>query len=200
MRLSGDDYSKRLEEYSNFTLVLISAIHCRTKKETISRAHDITTDSELDEKQVVEKLLELLAINTNPLAQVSLEDALYAVCDTFENGDFYSLYEMLDVNANLTFVDENKCISGSRGIIEFLVNERAEHLYSSNEDTIMCDIMRVTDGERYGIGEKCILLTYVLESGKILRYIVKVCMDRDRICKLEFFYPQGPLHLERSGD
>ncbi len=59
MRLSGEEYSKRLEGYSMSTIRLISQGHA-LPKEWYKKARDITTDSELNEEQVVERLKELL--------------------------------------------------------------------------------------------------------------------------------------------
>ena len=59
MRLSGEAYSKRLEAYSDDTILLISEGHM-LPKEWYRRARDITTNSELTEEQVAEGLRELL--------------------------------------------------------------------------------------------------------------------------------------------
>lgn len=58
MRLKGKNLDERLAKYSRSTLVLISEI-MRLSRETVYKMLDITTDSELNEEQVVEKLLEL---------------------------------------------------------------------------------------------------------------------------------------------
>ena len=60
MRLKGEEYSKRLEGYSDATLQLISDIK-RLSKAEILEAAEITTDSELTEEEVVAKLKELQA-------------------------------------------------------------------------------------------------------------------------------------------
>ena len=61
MRLKGEEYSKRLEEYSDSTIKLISEMMCCTE-DIYQSCRDITTDSELTEEQVAEKLLELKAL------------------------------------------------------------------------------------------------------------------------------------------
>lgn len=61
MRLKGEEYSKRLEEYSDETIRLIMDIDC-ISREVSMEVSRITTDSELTEEQVVEKLLELKAL------------------------------------------------------------------------------------------------------------------------------------------
>ena len=59
MRLEGEEYRKRLREYSKPTLELISW-GLTTNEETIIKMHDITTDSELNEEEIRTKLIELL--------------------------------------------------------------------------------------------------------------------------------------------
>ncbi|MBO5206887.1 MAG: hypothetical protein J6C09_04810 [Clostridia bacterium] len=58
MRLNGEAYSRRLQEYSNATLQLSLEID-GISKEAALKCSDIMTDSELTEEQVVEKLLEI---------------------------------------------------------------------------------------------------------------------------------------------
>ena len=62
MRLRGEEYSKRLQPYSDDTIRLISVINNGNNKEIAIKMSDITTDSELTEEQVVEKILELKAL------------------------------------------------------------------------------------------------------------------------------------------
>ena len=59
MRLSGEAYRKRLREYSDDTIRLIS-LGMRLDKENYAKARDITTDSELNEEQVAERLRALI--------------------------------------------------------------------------------------------------------------------------------------------
>lgn len=59
MRLKGEEYSKRLREYSDDTIRLISRGHALPREE-YAKARDITTNSELSEEQVAEGLRELL--------------------------------------------------------------------------------------------------------------------------------------------
>ena len=59
MLLSGEEYSKRLREYSDDTIRLIMQTHALDKEHLIA-ATDITTNSELNEEQVAEELLVLL--------------------------------------------------------------------------------------------------------------------------------------------
>ena len=60
MRLKGEEYSKRLQKFSDSAIKLISEMMCCTE-DIYQSCRDITTDSELTEEQVVEKLLELKA-------------------------------------------------------------------------------------------------------------------------------------------
>ena len=193
MKLHGDDYSKRLESFSMFTTVLISGIH--KTKEMAHKATDIISDSDLSEEQVQELLLQLIHSDDSPSPRFSHNDAMEIVCDALEHGYMYSLFEILNDTATLIMVDDDNQISGVRNIIEFLANERFNHLYPSDKETITCDILRVAKGVRYGVGEKCILLTYHLQNGERQNYIIKVHCENNRICQLEMFYPYGPLHL-----
>ncbi len=56
--LSGDAYGKRLESFSDETMRLIMECHATTRYKSM-QVHSITTNSRLNEEQVVEKLLEL---------------------------------------------------------------------------------------------------------------------------------------------
>ena len=63
MRLSGEAYSKRLRNYSDDTIRLISDINNGCSKKVAYKMTDITTDSELSEEEVVERLEALLKAN-----------------------------------------------------------------------------------------------------------------------------------------
>ena len=60
MRLRGEEYRKRLREYSDDTIRLIADINNGGSREAALKMSDITTDSELTEEQVVERLQRLL--------------------------------------------------------------------------------------------------------------------------------------------
>ena len=60
MRLSGEAYSKRLRSYSDDTIRLIADINNGCSKKVVYEKTDITTNSELSEEEVVEKLKALL--------------------------------------------------------------------------------------------------------------------------------------------
>lgn len=76
MRLRGEEYSKRLQQFSDDTIRLISDINNGNNREIAIKMSDITTDSELTEEQVVEKLLELKASNTrnSPLSPYRMNE------------------------------------------------------------------------------------------------------------------------------
>lgn len=60
MRLSGEAYSKRLRSYSDDTIRLIADINNGCSKKVVYEKTDITTNSELSEEEVAEKLKALL--------------------------------------------------------------------------------------------------------------------------------------------
>ena len=62
MRLKGQEYSNRLRGYSRSTLVLISKV-MGMPEEVYDKGRDITTNSELTEEQVVERLKQLIKEN-----------------------------------------------------------------------------------------------------------------------------------------
>ena len=59
MLLSGEAYSKRLEEFSDYTIQLISEANGYTR-EVCYKVTEIASDSDLTEEQVVEQLEALL--------------------------------------------------------------------------------------------------------------------------------------------
>ncbi|MBR7164766.1 MAG: hypothetical protein IKD18_00665 [Clostridia bacterium] len=61
MRMSGEEYSKRLEGFSDDTLRLISEVNRTIPRNKVREAIDIRTDPNLNEEQIVQKLKELLA-------------------------------------------------------------------------------------------------------------------------------------------
>ena len=60
MRLRGEKYSRRLREYTDSTMQLIMDIGGISKEAAVKR-NEITTNSELNEEQVVEALKKLKA-------------------------------------------------------------------------------------------------------------------------------------------
>lgn len=182
MKLHGEDYSKRLESFSNFTLVLMSGI---VEREMVYKSSDIVSESDLSEEQVIEQLLELIRSDPKAFPKVSYEEALKIFCEALEEGQIFRLFEIINDTSELIMVDEDNIVFGCRNIIEFLVNERLKHLYPSDEKTIRCEILSANDEKTYGVGEKCILLTYYLKNGKKQNHIVKVHCENNQICKIE---------------
>jgi hypothetical protein len=84
--------------------------------------NNITTNSELTEEQVIEKLMELINAYSKPDVSITRNDALDIVCDALEFGEFYSLFEILDANATLEYVDEKRSVCGVKEIIDFIVD------------------------------------------------------------------------------
>ena len=62
MRLQGEALSERLEKYTDDTIHLISEAMSQSR-ELNRKCRDITTDSELNEEEVVKRLKELLSEN-----------------------------------------------------------------------------------------------------------------------------------------
>ena len=58
-KLSGGAYSKRLKGFSRDTLMLISRINSSSREKAL-KMHDITTDPDLKEQEIVKRLSELL--------------------------------------------------------------------------------------------------------------------------------------------
>ena len=63
MRLKGEAYSERLEDYSDYTLYLISRGRVLPREE-YQKCRDITTNSELNEEEVQKRLKEILDSNS----------------------------------------------------------------------------------------------------------------------------------------
>ena len=159
--------------------------------------HDITTNSEFTEEQVIEKLLELRRSHSESAVYVTYGEALEIVCDALERGHFYSLYEILDTNAEITLVDAGRSVCGVRAVIDLVANERARCL---SEYAITCDVLRVKESERYGVGERCILLTRRRENGGSQSLVIKVRFEDYKIYNLEVLEPRGALRLVTDED
>ena len=191
MRISVAEYRKRLQSFSMFTMILISGAN-GLGIEVIKKAEDITTDKDITEEQIADKLIELINAYSTP-KYTYYGEALEIVCNAIENGYFYDLYEILDVGATLVLVDEDKSFCGHKEIIDFLANERFNYLGADSEGLI-CDVLRVVEGERYGVGEKCILMRYPTKNNR-KPYIVKVYVDQGKIHTFEMFKMVYPCNL-----
>ena len=133
--------------------------------------------------------------NSRPL---SYEDSLFCVLQAFEMGLTYPLYEILDKDAIIEYVDENKTVCGSRKIIEHIENDGTDRVCVNNQK-VFCDIMRIAEGDRYGVGEKCILISYE-QQNEVKKRIVKIKYADGKIRRIEVFIPYGPLRLEYDED
>ena len=102
---------------------LMAAKKLGMDKVPVVRADDLT------EEQVIEKLLELIRSCPDCSPYVTYSEALKIVCEALAEGYFASLYKIVERDADLVFVDEDKCISGERDIFNFLVQEIKEHRY-----------------------------------------------------------------------
>ena len=60
MRLQGEEYSRRLETFSDSTLQLMSDINSMSKEKALKQT-EITANSDYSEEEVVKLLLELKA-------------------------------------------------------------------------------------------------------------------------------------------
>jgi pimeloyl-ACP methyl ester carboxylesterase len=78
--------------------------------------------------------------------------------------------------------------------IEFIENDGADRIHV-NKQNVTCDILKVAEGERYGVGDKIILLTYERKNDANQRYVIKVGYKESKVYKIELFHPYGPLHL-----
>ncbi len=137
---------------------------------------------------------------THPEANLyTYADALEIVCGALEYGYSYPLYDIIADDAVLKFEDSVDLYCGKDDIIGFIENDGSTRVYI-NKEKVSCDILRIAEGERYGVGEPCILLCYEREDGKKNHYVVKVYFENNRIVKIQVFDPIGPLRLVADED
>lgn len=122
------------------------------------------------------------------------DDALEIVCEAFEWGYTYPLYDIIANDAVLKFEDGVDSFYGKDDIIKFIENDGSARIHV-NEEKVSCDILRIAEGERYGIGDLCILLCYEQKDSKKNHYVVKVHFENNQIVKIQLFNPIGPLRL-----
>ena len=183
MRLSGDAYSKRLESLSDYAIILLSKCQLMTK-DTVYNSLDIIGEPNLNDEQVIDKLTELISNEAELFIPLSYDTLLQVLCDGIEHGYFSMLYDYLEEKAVLELLDEGKSIVGKRYVLEFFLKKRRECF---DDEHIMCDVMKVAEGARYGIGEKCILITYPFENEKNQYHLLKVYDSNSKIYKLELY-------------
>ena len=191
MRLSGDAYSKRLESLSDYAIILLSKCQLMTK-DTVYNSLDIIGEPNLNDEQVIDKLTELISNEAELFIPLSYDTLLQVLCDGIEHGYFSMLYDYLEEKAVLELLDEGKSIVGKRYVLEFFLKKRRECF---DDEHIMCDVMKVAEGARYGIGEKCILITYPFENEKNQYHLLKVYDSNSKIYKLELYQQLRSLRL-----
>lgn len=125
---------------------------------------------------------------TNPKAQkYSYEDSIRAVCDAFEFGYTYPLYDLLDDNSVLSIGD--KTASGKWGIIEHIENDGNYRVHCLKEK-VECHIMRVENGGKYyQKDDVCIFLSYDSDK-KYEHWLIKVIFDGAVIRSIEMSKPR----------
>ncbi len=121
----------------------------------------------------------------------TFDEALHAVCDAFELGYTYPLYDLLDEDSILTAEDQTT--SGKWGIIEYIENDGAFRVHSCKQK-VTCDITKVEDGKDYQKDDVYILLCYEEEESKDY-WFVKVLFAGNTIRNIEVSKPKEGLKL-----
>ena len=121
-------------------------------------------------------------------------DALKIVYDAFAYGYTCPLYEIIAPNAILSIEDSNQLFEGRSNVINYIENDGSARVHVKKQK-VSCDILRIAEGERYGIGDLCILLSYECEDETINHYIIKVRFENEHIQEIKIFTAKGPLRL-----
>ena len=127
--------------------------------------------------------------------QYSYEDALDIVCDAFEFGYTYPLYDLL--NDSSILLKEEHSITGKWDIIEY-IESIGSHRINYCHQNVECDITKVEEGKDYQKDDIYILLVYLeYEEEKKLHdsWLLKIYFDDNIIHKIEFSKPKGGLRL-----
>lgn len=128
-------------------------------------------------------------------------DEFHIMREAVKDGYTLPLYDILSDDAVLDFEDGTVVIKGKQAIIEAIENYGEERSHP-NGSAISCDIVRVTEGERYGVGEKCLVIfyhdrEYNTSSRKIqdakyhIAYIVKIQCKEGKIEAIKGLIPKG---------
>lgn len=120
-------------------------------------------------------------------------DGLRILCDALGEGDTLPLYEALADGAVLDFEWET-AVRGKRAIIETIERGGVERVHIEKCD-VSCDIFRVAESEKYGGGDRVLLLTCRERGGEVDRYVIKVEGEGGRIEKILVRSAFGPLDL-----
>ena len=129
-------------------------------------------------------------IETRQPTQCSYNDVLNIVCDAFEFGYTYPLYDLLDDDSML--VKDEQTVIGKWGIIEYIENDGAHRVHSCKQK-VECNIAKVASGKGYQKDDIYIYLGYKGDSWE--HWIVKVLFDGTTIRNIEFSKPRAGLDL-----
>ena len=83
---------------------------------------------------------------------------------------------------------------GRSNVINYIENDGSARVHVKKQK-VSCDILRIAEGEHYGIGDLCILLSYECEDETINHYIIKVRFENEHIQEIKIFTAKGPLRL-----
>lgn len=119
------------------------------------------------------------------------DDVLEVVCDAFEFGYTYPLYDLLDDESTLT--NGETTAVGKWDVIEFIENDGSYRVHSCKEK-VSCNITKVEEGKDYQKDDIYILLNYEKEESNEY-WLVKVVFDGNAIRSLDISKPKGGLKL-----
>lgn len=118
-------------------------------------------------------------------------DIIKVVCDAFEFGYTYPLYDLL--NQESVLVTEEQDVSGRWSIIEYIEDD-GSYRVNCCDQKIECHITKVETGADYHKGDIYILLQY--EKDDLTEsWLVKVLTRGNIIHKIEISKPKGGLEL-----
>ena len=128
-------------------------------------------------------------------------DEFHIMREAVEDGYTLPLYDILTDDAVLDFEDGTVVIKGKQAIIEAIENYGVERSHP-NGSAISCDIVRVTEGESCGVGEKCLVIFYhdreyntssrAIQDAKYhIAYIVKIQCKEGKIEAIQGLIPKG---------
>ncbi len=122
------------------------------------------------------------------------EDALNTLRDAFKFGRTRPLYDVIADNAALKFDEDADILYGRDKIIRY-IEDYGSFRVNVNEDKVFCDVLRIAEGERYGIGDLCLLLCYESKNAKKVRFVIKVLFLEGQIQAIKIFAALSSLRL-----
>lgn len=122
---------------------------------------------------------------------LTYNEVLEVICDAFEFGYTYPLYDLL--NDDSILVSTEKTITGRWGIIEYIENDGAYRVLSCNQK-VECNITKVEEGNGYQKDDVYIFLKYEKEESNEY-WLVKVLFDDNIIHSIEVSMPKEGLKL-----